>query len=95
MWPVGVSGAGQWYNCDEAVPVSSQISNPMSPQVDIILQQIETLDETDRLVLEQRLHELAEADWKSEAEKARADARQRGINQQSIDNAVDDLRYGS
>jgi hypothetical protein len=67
----------------------------MSPQVDAILQQIERLDEADRLVLEQRLQQLAEAEWTREAEAARAIARERGIDQQTIDDAVENLRYGS
>lgn len=67
----------------------------MSPQVDAILQQIERLDEADRLALEQRLQELAEAEWKREAENARADASQRGIDQRTIDDAVEELRHGS
>ena len=67
----------------------------MSSQLDAILQQIERLDEADRLVLEQRLQELAEAEWKREAENARAVARQRGIDQRTIDDAVKELRYGS
>jgi hypothetical protein len=65
----------------------------MSHQVDAILQQIESLDEADRLVLEQRLQELAEAEWKQEAETARAVARERGIDQQSIDDSISELRY--
>jgi hypothetical protein len=67
----------------------------MSHQVDAILQQIENLNEADRLVLELRLQELAEAEWKQEAEAARTVARDRGIDQQSIDNSISELRYGS
>ncbi len=67
----------------------------MSHQVDVILHQIERLDEADRLVLEQRLQELEEAEWKKEAENARAMACERGIDQPAIDAAVDELRYGS
>jgi hypothetical protein len=67
----------------------------MSQQVDAILQQIERLDEADRVVLEQRLQELADAQWQREAAGARAVARERGIDQQSIDDAVEELRYGS
>jgi hypothetical protein len=67
----------------------------MSPQVDAILQQIENLDEADRFILEQRLQEMAEADWKREAEAARAMARERGIDQRSIDDAINEHRYGS
>jgi hypothetical protein len=67
----------------------------MSQQVDEILHQIECLDEANRLLLEEKLRELAESDWRQEAESARAVAQQRGINQQTIDKAVEDLRYGS
>ncbi len=67
----------------------------MSPQVDAILQQIERLDEADRLVLEQRLQELMETAWRREAENARAMAGERGIDQRTIDDAVDAMRYGS
>jgi hypothetical protein len=67
----------------------------MSQQVEILLHQIEQLDQDDRLLLEQRLHELSEAEWQREATAARSEARQQGIDQQSIDEAVDDLRYGS
>jgi hypothetical protein len=67
----------------------------MSPQVEAIWQQIERLDDADRLILEQRLHELLEAEWRREAESARAAARERGIDQQTIDDAVAELRYGS
>lgn len=67
----------------------------MSPQVDAILNQIERLDEADRIVLERRLQELAETEWKREAEAARTIVRQSGIDQRTIDNAVDELRYGS
>ena len=67
----------------------------MSPQVDAILQQIERLDEADRIILEQKLHALAEADWSHEAEDSRAAAREQGIDQQTIDDAVENLRYGS
>ena len=67
----------------------------MNHQVDTILQQIENLDEADRLVLEQRLQELAEAEWKQEAETARVVARERGIDQRTIDASISELRHGS
>lgn len=67
----------------------------MSQQVEVILQQIESLDETDRLALEERLQELSESEWKQEAENARVTARRQGIDQQSIDDAIDNLRYGA
>ena len=44
------------------------------------------------MVLEERLAELAEADWKREAEQATT-ARQRGIDEATIDEAIRELRY--
>jgi pimeloyl-CoA synthetase len=67
----------------------------MSPQVDAILQQIERLDEADRIILEQKLQELIETQWRREAENARTAAQQLGIDQQTIDDAVEEIRYGS
>jgi hypothetical protein len=67
----------------------------MSQQVDSILEQIERLDDEDRRLLEQRLAARAEAEWQAEAKRARAIAVDLGINQQTIDQAIDDLRYGS
>lgn len=67
----------------------------MSPQVDAILQQIQSLDEADRLILEQRLLEITENDWKREVEVARTAAHDRGIDQRKIDDAITELRYGS
>jgi hypothetical protein len=67
----------------------------MSPQLDAIWQQIQSLNEADRLVLEQRLYELTESQWREEADAAREIARQRGIDQRLIDDAVEQLRYGS
>jgi hypothetical protein len=62
--------------------------------VQTILAQIEQLPEADRLLLEQRLAELAEAEWKREAETARRLARERGVDQAAIDQAIHDLRHG-
>jgi len=67
----------------------------MSHQVDSILQQIERLDSENRLLLQQRLNEMAKAEWQVEAEKARAIAVELGIDQQTIDQAVEDVRHGS
>jgi hypothetical protein len=67
----------------------------MSPKVDAILQQIERLDDADRIILEQRLQERVESQWRHEAEEARIAAQSRGIDQQTIDAAVEGLRYGS
>ena len=58
-----------------------------------ILQRIEQLPEEDRLLLEQRLAELAEREWHREAEKARQAARAQGLDQAAIDAAIQKLRY--
>jgi hypothetical protein len=65
----------------------------MSEAVQDILQRIERLPDEDRLALEVRLAEIAEADWKIEAESARRIARERGLDQAAIDQAIRDLRY--
>jgi hypothetical protein len=62
--------------------------------VQAILDQIERLPEADRLLLEQRLAEMADAEWKREAEAARRQARLRGVDQAMIDQAIHDLRHG-
>jgi hypothetical protein len=67
----------------------------MSPQVDAILQQIERLNEDDRIILEQKLQEMIDVQWQRQAESARTEARQRGIEQRTIDDAVEEIRYGS
>ncbi len=61
--------------------------------VDEILRQIEELSEEDRLVLEARLTELADKEWKREAEQARQMAKETGIDQAAIDRAVEEIRY--
>jgi hypothetical protein len=65
----------------------------MSEAVREILHRIEQLPEEDRLLLEERLTEIAEAEWKREAEHARRIARERGLDQAAIDQAIRDLRY--
>jgi hypothetical protein len=62
--------------------------------VQTILDQIEQLPQADRVLLEQRLAELAEAEWKREAESARRLARERGVDQAAIDQAIHNLRHG-
>lgn len=64
----------------------------MSEAVQEVLQRIEQLPEEDRLVLEERLAEWAEAEWKREAESARQVARERGLDQAAIDQAIEELR---
>jgi hypothetical protein len=67
----------------------------MSEAVHEILHRIEQLPEEDRLLLDERLAEMAEAEWKREAESARRIARERGLDQAAIDQAINDLRYSS
>jgi hypothetical protein len=67
----------------------------MSDAVRQLLERIEQLPEDDRLALEIRLAELADADWKREAEQARQIARERGLDQAAIDQAIHELRYPS
>jgi len=67
----------------------------MSEAVREILRRIEQLSEADRLILEERLAELAEVEWRREAEDARQIARERGLDQAAIDQAIHDLRYPS
>jgi hypothetical protein len=59
-----------------------------------ILNQIDKLQEADRLALEQRLAERAEAEWICEARSARELARQKGVEQSVIDEAIEHVRYG-
>ena len=61
----------------------------MSEAVLEILQRIQQLPDDDRLLLEERWAEIAEAEW-SEAVVARRIARERGLDQ-----AVHDVRYPS
>jgi hypothetical protein len=67
----------------------------MSEAVQEILQRIEQLPAEDRVRLEERLTEIAEAEWKREAEHARQIARDRGMDRAAIDRAIRDLRYSS
>ena len=63
--------------------------------VEEILHRIQQLPEEDRRLLEKRWAELTEAEWKREAEQARLGARGRGVDQEAIDRAVQELRYPS
>jgi hypothetical protein len=67
----------------------------MSEAVHEILQRIQELPEEDRLLLEERLAEFGEAEWKREAESARRIARDKGLDQAAIDQVIHDLRYPS
>ena len=62
--------------------------------VQTILAQIEQLPEADRLLLEQRLAERADAEWKHKIEAARRLAQERGVDQAVIDQTIHELRHG-
>jgi hypothetical protein len=72
-------GKSVWINNIEAIPQKSRTELP----------------EGDRLLLEERLADIAEAEWKREAVVARRIARERGLDQMAIDQAVHDVRYPS
>jgi hypothetical protein len=57
-----------------------------------IIERIKQLPETDRRLLEQRLAEMVEAEWRSAADEARQTARGKGVDQAAIDRAIEQLR---
>ena len=59
-----------------------------------ILKQIDRLSDEDRLDLSVQLAERTESEWRKEAEAARREAREKGITQSTIDNAIEQLRHG-
>ena len=65
----------------------------MSEAVQEILQRIQQLPQEDRLLLEERLAQLAEDEWQRAAEEARQLARRQGLDQAAIDRAVENVRY--
>jgi hypothetical protein len=65
----------------------------MSQAVLEILDRIRHLPAEDRLVLDEQLALLAEAEWQREAADARRLAQQTGIDQAAIDRAVEAVRY--
>jgi hypothetical protein len=67
----------------------------MSDAVRQLLDRIEQLPDEDRLALEERLAEMVDADWKREVKQARKLARERGLDQAAIDQAIHNLRYPS
>jgi hypothetical protein len=70
-------------------------ANPMShTTVEVILGMIDSLPDSERELLHQRLAERLESEWRKEAENARRQAQARGIDQPVIDDAVHNLRYG-
>lgn len=58
-----------------------------------ILDMIDRLSTGDREILEQRLLERVEAEWRKEAEQARRQAKARGLDQGAIDEAIRKCRY--
>jgi len=66
----------------------------MIASVEKILSLIDELPEPDRFLLQQRLAERAELAWQREAELARVEANQRGVDDQAIDDAIERHRYG-
>jgi hypothetical protein len=62
--------------------------------VNEILQQIEKLDERDRLALEREMARRLEKQWTKETAKARKIAKSRGITQAVIDEMIERRRYG-
>ena len=59
-----------------------------------VLEMIHRLSPSDRELLEERLAELADAQWREEAEHARRQAKARAIDQTAIDQAIRKRRYG-
>ena len=57
-----------------------------------ILDRIRQLPADERLLLEERLAEVWEAEWRSEAAKARLRASTLGLDQAQIDRAIEELR---
>ena len=58
-----------------------------------ILDRIQQLSEEDRLLLQSRMAELEEAEWRQEASRARLIAIEKGIDQAAIDRAIHEIRY--
>ncbi len=67
----------------------------MSSAVHDILERIQHLPTMERLELDRVLAQQAEAEWQLEATEARRLARQKGVDQVTIDRAVEKVRYGS
>lgn len=59
-----------------------------------LLERIEQLPPKDRVLLDDLLAEREEREWREEAAKARRKAREQGIDQEAIDEAVRAVRYG-
>ena len=60
-----------------------------------LVDRVKQLPEEERQLFDELLVQLEEKEWRRESRKARQLARERGIDQEAIDRAVADLRYGS
>jgi hypothetical protein len=63
--------------------------------VDDILDRIKRLPEEDRRLLDERLAQQEDEEWREEAAKARKIARDQGIDQATIDRAIHAVRHGA
>ena len=61
--------------------------------VENIIKEIESLSESERELLENRLAQIDEARWQQEAAEARKIARDAGIDQATIDQTIERLRH--
>jgi hypothetical protein len=64
------------------------------PAVDEILARIKELPDDDRLLFDELLAQEEDLEWREEAAKARESAKTQGIDQETIDRAVQAVRYG-
>jgi len=60
-----------------------------------ILNRIQNLSDQEREDLESRWTALLDEEWQKEVEQARTLARNKGLNQEQIDQAIHRMRYGS
>ena len=60
-----------------------------------ILAEIDSLSESEREQLDLRLEQRAETEWRRESQQARREAKERGIDQAAIDEAIRKHRYGA
>jgi hypothetical protein len=74
--------------------VNDPVNGMSAIAIEDILQQIRQLPVEDRLLLEERLAQMANEEWRSEAQAARERARQLGIDQSAIDRAIEEVRQG-
>jgi hypothetical protein len=84
---------GEAWKCLNYLPLRTIIAS-MSRTAQDILREIEQLPEEERLILEERLSQRAEEQWREEVVIARQRALERGIDQAAIDDAVRRIRNG-